>query len=278
MRVDAHHHVWRLERGDYGWLQPMPQSCPDLSRLHARRSAPVARCRGISMPRCWYRRHRPSRRRAICSTSRSASQGLVRGVVGWVDLAAPDAPATLSALAANPLLKSIRPMLQDLDDPAWILRADVQPALSALPAAGPALRCAGDAAGIAAIVVDARTPPGPRRRDRPLREARYRGAAHGSHGPMIWPRSPPTPGRAANSPGSSPRRAAPGRPMRCGATSITSWNASAAIACSGAATGRWSRLPQLMPRGPTQRTHCSPGSPKRIETRFAAATRGGSTR
>src|SRR5215218_95958 len=22
VRVDAHHHVWRLERGDYGWLTP----------------------------------------------------------------------------------------------------------------------------------------------------------------------------------------------------------------------------------------------------------------
>ena len=22
LRVDAHHHVWRLDRGDYGWLTP----------------------------------------------------------------------------------------------------------------------------------------------------------------------------------------------------------------------------------------------------------------
>ena len=61
---------------------------------------------------------------------------LVRGVVGWVDLAAADAVATLGALAADPLLKGVRPMLQDLPDPAWILRPDVQPALAALPALG----------------------------------------------------------------------------------------------------------------------------------------------
>ena len=22
LRIDAHHHVWRLDRGDYGWLTP----------------------------------------------------------------------------------------------------------------------------------------------------------------------------------------------------------------------------------------------------------------
>ena len=61
---------------------------------------------------------------------------MVRGVVGWVDLAEPDAIATLSALARDPLLKSVRPMLQDMPDPTWILRADVQAALDALPALG----------------------------------------------------------------------------------------------------------------------------------------------
>src|SRR5205823_7916455 len=27
-RVDAHHHVWRLDRGDYGWLNPTPPLAP----------------------------------------------------------------------------------------------------------------------------------------------------------------------------------------------------------------------------------------------------------
>ncbi len=66
----------------------------------------------------------------------NASGGLVRGVVGWVDLAGDDAVATLGALAVEPLLKGVRPMLQDLPDPSWIARADVQPALSALPGLG----------------------------------------------------------------------------------------------------------------------------------------------
>jgi L-fuconolactonase len=64
------------------------------------------------------------------------SDGLVKGVVGWVDLAGAGAIPTLTRLARDPLLKSIRPMLQDLPDAAWILRADVGRALAALPRLG----------------------------------------------------------------------------------------------------------------------------------------------
>jgi L-fuconolactonase len=60
-----------------------------------------------------------------------ASGGLVQGVVGWVDLAAADAPAILERLAQDPLLKSIRPMLQDIADPEWILRAGVDRGIAA---------------------------------------------------------------------------------------------------------------------------------------------------
>jgi len=65
-----------------------------------------------------------------------ASDGFVGGVVGWVDLTASDAVSTLAYLAREPLLKSIRPMLQDIPDPNWILRDDVARALAALPGLG----------------------------------------------------------------------------------------------------------------------------------------------
>jgi L-fuconolactonase len=56
--------------------------------------------------------------------------------VGWVDLGAADAVETLDMLAGDPLLKSVRPMLQDLADSDWIVRPKVQPALAALPQLG----------------------------------------------------------------------------------------------------------------------------------------------
>ena len=135
MRVDAHHHVWRLERGDYGWLQPTLRLAPIHRNFALDDLRPSLAAAGIDATVVVQAAPTIAETRYLLDVAH-ASQGLVRGVVGWVDLAAPDAPMTLSALAANPLLKSIRPMLQDLDDPAWILRTDVQPALSALPALG----------------------------------------------------------------------------------------------------------------------------------------------
>jgi L-fuconolactonase len=61
-----------------------------------------------------------------------ASAGLVRGVVGWTDLAAPDAPSRIAARATDPLMVGLRPMLQDIEDTRWILRPEVQPALAAM--------------------------------------------------------------------------------------------------------------------------------------------------
>ena len=75
-----------------------------------------------------------------------ASDGLVRGVVGWVDLAAPDAVATLRRLARDPLLKIDPPDAagpsRSRMDPAGRRRARARRA----PAARPALRRAGQAA------------------------------------------------------------------------------------------------------------------------------------
>lgn len=60
------------------------------------------------------------------------SAGLVRGVVGWTDLASPRAPAHIAELADDPLLKGLRPMLQDIEDTSWILRPAVHPALEVM--------------------------------------------------------------------------------------------------------------------------------------------------
>jgi L-fuconolactonase len=64
------------------------------------------------------------------------SAGLVRGVVGWTDFAHRNVPARIAALASEPLLKGLRPMLQDIPDTDWILHAEIQPTLVALTATG----------------------------------------------------------------------------------------------------------------------------------------------
>ena len=134
-RVDAHHHVWTLARGDYGWLQPtaaLAPICRDFSLDDLRPSLEAARIEATVLVQA---APTVAETQFLLDVAR-ASGGLVRGVVGWVDLTAVDAVATLERSARDPLLKSIRPMLQDLPEADWICRPDVQPALAALPRLG----------------------------------------------------------------------------------------------------------------------------------------------
>ena len=126
IRVDSHHHVWRVARGDYDWLTPdMPiyrdftlaDLRPHLADITATVLVQAAPTDGET---------------AFMLTVARDSQDLVRGVVGWMDLAAADAVARVAALASEPLLKGLRPMLQDIADTDWILHPAVQPALNAM--------------------------------------------------------------------------------------------------------------------------------------------------
>jgi len=131
--VDAHHHVWSLARGDYGWLTP------DLAPIYRDYTladlAPLAAQAGIGTSVLVQAAPTVAETRFLLDTA-GRSNGSVQGVVGWVDLAARNAIDTLRELAADPLLKSVRPMLQDMADPQWILRPEVAPALAALPSLG----------------------------------------------------------------------------------------------------------------------------------------------
>ncbi|MEO8565266.1 MAG: amidohydrolase family protein [Betaproteobacteria bacterium] len=135
MRVDAHHHVWRLSRGDYAWLKPTPELLPIYRDFMLRELRPMLRGANVGATVLVQAAPTVDETRFLLEVAK-ASGGLVRGVVGWVDLADNDAVAALGTLAAEPLLKGVRPMLHDLPDPSWVARPEVQPALAALPALG----------------------------------------------------------------------------------------------------------------------------------------------
>ncbi len=125
--------MWSLARGDYGWLTPDHKEIyRDFSLADL---APLRDAAGITTTVLVQAAPTVSETEFLLKVAKN-SDGVVKGVVGWVDLAGADAIPTLTRLARNSLLKSIRPMLQDLPDPAWILRADVGRALSALPRLG----------------------------------------------------------------------------------------------------------------------------------------------
>jgi L-fuconolactonase len=120
LKVDAHHHVWRIDRGDYFWISPdsplhrdygIENLRPDLDDIGATVLIQAAPTEAETF---------------FLLESAAASNGLVRGVVGWTDLAASNAPQRVQALAAMPLVKGLRPMLGFIEETGWILRSEVK--------------------------------------------------------------------------------------------------------------------------------------------------------
>lgn len=123
--IDAHCHFWRLDRGGYGWLdgaggalEPLrrdflPSDYPGDARLIVVQAAPTLAETDFLL-------------------DLAARDDRIVGIVGWVDLADPGAARDLCARAANPLLRGVRPMLQDIADTGWLLTAPRPDALATM--------------------------------------------------------------------------------------------------------------------------------------------------
>ena len=128
MIVDAHQHLWQIERNGHEW------PTPDLDAIY--RDFEAANLQAVTQAAAVTAtvlvQSQPNDTDTGWMLDVAADTPLIRGVVGWTDLAAPDAPARIARLARRPKLKGLRPMLQGLADDAWILRDEVRPALAAM--------------------------------------------------------------------------------------------------------------------------------------------------
>lgn len=132
MTVDAHHHVWRLSRGDYGWLTPaLGPICRD---FEADDLAPILARHGIA--RTILVQAAPSEAETDFMLDVARKTAFIAGVVAWTDFAARDAPERIARRAEDPLVKGFRPMLQDIADDRWMLGNALAPSFCALIAAG----------------------------------------------------------------------------------------------------------------------------------------------
>ena len=131
--VDAHHHVWKIERDDYGWLTPELE--PIYRDFSLKDLAPLSEWANVETHVLVQAAPTFAETKYLLDVA-SESDGKVRGVVGWVDLASRNAIPALTRLSRERFFKGVRPMLQDLPDADWILRNEVQSALAALPRLG----------------------------------------------------------------------------------------------------------------------------------------------
>lgn len=131
--LDAHFHVWDYARDDYHWLADEDAS---LRRdftvddwVAATTATPVRA--GILVQAT----PTAAETTFVRAVAKQHPQ-MILGVVGWADLAADDAPARVEELAADPLVVGLRPWLQAIADPDWVLMPAVEPGLRAIESAG----------------------------------------------------------------------------------------------------------------------------------------------
>jgi L-fucono-1,5-lactonase len=134
--IDAHHHLWRLERG-YSWLD-----APPLAPI--RRDFDVADLRAVLSAAGVDRTvlveaGRESAAEVTEFLALAEATPEIAGVVGWADLTAPDLADVLGghrATAGGRWLVGVRSQVQHEPDPDYLRRAGVQAGLATVADAG----------------------------------------------------------------------------------------------------------------------------------------------
>ena len=130
MRIDAHQHFWTTERTDYGWLTPeLGQIYRDFLPSDLQPVLEAAGIEGTVVVQA-----APTVAETEYLLGLADQTEWVKGVVGWVDFESPQAAETLTQLAAHPKFVGVRPMIQDIPDPEWMLGAALGPAFNAIAA------------------------------------------------------------------------------------------------------------------------------------------------
>lgn len=131
MIVDAHQHFWDPARDDYGWLKPDNPIHRVFSTADLR---PLLVQAGVDATILVQAAPTPGETDYMLAIARKTPW--VLGVVGWIDLLATNAADQIRSRAGDPLFLGVRPMLQDLEDPDWIRKPALDPALNAIAAEG----------------------------------------------------------------------------------------------------------------------------------------------
>jgi L-fuconolactonase len=130
--IDAHHHLWDPSRREYPWmagtdLDPIrrPYTVDDLRA--------VINAAGV---------HATILVQTVSSDEETAeflatavAEPLIAGVVGWVDLAAPDLADRLAFLRSEGPLVGVRHQVESEPDEDWLLRPEIVAGLSTVAAA-----------------------------------------------------------------------------------------------------------------------------------------------
>ena len=129
MIIDAHQHYWNPARGDYGWMDGA--GLDKLRRaILPKDLSPYLKKNGID--KTVLVQAAPTLNETEYMLGLADATDNVAKVVGWVDFESLADLKHLQRLANHPKFSGVRPMIQDLPDPEWMHRSDVQWAFDAI--------------------------------------------------------------------------------------------------------------------------------------------------
>jgi len=128
MKIDAHHHFWKFDPAEYGWISDrMTVLRHDFLPADLKKEIEQAGVDGVVSVQA---------RQTIEETNwlldLADEHDFIKGVVGWVPLASANVREHLDAVAVRPMLKGIRHIVQDEPDERFILRDDFNAGVTAL--------------------------------------------------------------------------------------------------------------------------------------------------
>ena len=120
LRIDAHQHYWKINRGDYGWITPeittlYKDFLPDdlVPHLHDHQIKQTILVQAA-----------PTIEETEFLLELSNENESIAGVVGWLDLEKPNYQTQFSQFKKHPKFLGFRLMIQDMPDETVILKED----------------------------------------------------------------------------------------------------------------------------------------------------------
>ena len=120
MRIDSHHHFWNYTPAAYPWIGPhMAALQRDFAPADLQAEIAAAGIEGVISVQA-----RQSIEETEWLLATAAKHDFIRGVVGWLPLADAEVQSEIERLSHDSRLKSLRHVVQDEPDDAFILGGD----------------------------------------------------------------------------------------------------------------------------------------------------------
>lgn len=131
-KIDAHHHLWRYNAAEYGWLDD------DLRALRRDFLPPdlIAELAGAGIDGAVAVQARQTLDETRWLLDLADGCAAIRGVVGWAPIAGEDFPGVMEEFENRPKLKGLRHVIQSEEDENFILRADFNAGIYAMRGSG----------------------------------------------------------------------------------------------------------------------------------------------